>query len=298
MISINKLLQTNRGKVSLFTCLITGSLLLFGNEFKDFLYLVLKNSAYTHVGVIPFVSGYFLWSSRNSFKNEKGNNLYGVLISIFGFLISLLSLFIKTDDPVFTLAIKSAGTVLVTYGAFIKCWGWRGFKKVMFSLIVLILAIPLPETLLDWVIGFLQWGSAAMVDGIYVLLGQAYIREGVEFHLSKISISIAPECSGIRSTMALIITGAVAVEMFLKNNWFKTGMLLLIIPFSLLKNAIRIVTITMLAEYVDTVFLTDSFLHHSGGIFFYLIVLGIYFPLLLLLAKVEKAKENGKKVSV
>ena len=294
----NRLLHTNRDKPILFLSLTAISLLLFGNELKGLIELVSKNSAYTHIGVIPLVSGYFLWLLRGSFKNENGQGVSGFIILSIGAVISLLSIFIKSNDPVLSLTIKSAGTVFVIYGTFIVCWGWSGFKKVLFPLIILILAVPVPKIVLDGIIRFLQWGSAVMVDGLYVLLGQAYVREGVEFHLNKISISIAPECSGIRSTMALIITGAVAVEMFLRSNWLKTGMLLLIIPLSLLKNAIRIVTITMLAEYIDTAFLTDSFLHHSGGIFFYLIVLAIYFPFLLFLAKVEKNREKGNTFSV
>ncbi|NLW31493.1 MAG: archaeosortase/exosortase family protein [Fibrobacter sp.] len=292
----NRLLQTNRGKIILFLSLTVISLLLFGNELKDLIGLVLKNSAYTHIGVIPIVSGYFLWWSRDSFKNENGHGISGFSILSIGVIITLLSNFIKSNDPVLSLAIKSAGSVFAIYGAFVVCWGGSGFKKVLFPLIILILAVPMPKMVLDGIIWFLQWGSAVMVDGLYILLGQAYVREGVEFHLNKISISIAPECSGIRSTMALIITGAVAVEMFLKTNWLKTCMLLLVIPFSLLKNAIRIVTITMLAEYIDTAFLTDSFLHHSGGIFFYLIVLAIYFPFLLFLTKVEKNWQKRKTV--
>lgn len=292
----NRLFHSNRGKLILFLSLTVISLLLFGNELKDLIGLVLKNSAYTHIGVIPIVSGYFLWWSRDSFKNENGHGISGFSILSIGVIITLLSNFIKSNDPVLSLAIKSAGSVFAIYGAFVVCWGGSGFKKVLFPLIILILAVPMPKMVLDGIIWFLQWGSAVMVDGLYILLGQAYVREGVEFHLNKISISIAPECSGIRSTMALIITGAVAVEMFLKTNWLKTCMLLLVIPFSLLKNAIRIVTITMLAEYIDTAFLTDSFLHNSGGIFFYLIVLAIYFPFLLFLTKVEKNWQKRKTV--
>jgi len=294
----NRLIKTNRGKIILFLSLAVISLLLFGNELKDLIGLISKNSAYTHICVIPLVSGYFLWWSRDSFKNENGHVISGLIVLTIGVMITFLSIFIKSNDPVLSVSIKSAGTVFIIYGAFIVCWGWFGFKKVLFPLIILILAVPMSKVVLDGIIWFLQWGSAVMVDGLYILLGQAYVREGIEFHLNNVSISIAPECSGIRSTMALIITGAVAVEMFLKTNWLKTCMLLLVIPFSLLKNAIRIVTITMLAEYVDTAFLTDSFLHHSGGIFFYLIVLAIYFPFLIFLAKVEKNREKEKTISV
>ncbi|MDO5576622.1 MAG: exosortase/archaeosortase family protein [Fibrobacter sp.] len=282
-------------KIVLFLGIVAASLVIWGLDLFSFAKFALDNESYNYVGLIPLVSGYFLWLSRNRFTGNNGNSAWGYPLIFTGVIVSLLSFIITCKDPVSTFSIKTTGTVLVSFGAFVMCWGWRGFKDVLFPMLFLVFAIPLSQDALNNVVIFLQHGSAVMVDWLFTLLGQTYIRNGVEFHLNSISISIAPECSGIRSTTALVVTCAVAVEMLLRNYWLKLSMFLLIIPFSLLKNAIRIVTITMLAEYVDTAFLTDSFLHHSGGIFFYLIVLAIYFPLLLVLAKSEKKRSAAPK---
>lgn len=294
-----KLSKLHNEKIFLFLGIVTASLAIWGLDLFNFAKFALDNESYNYVGLIPIVSGYFLWLSKGKFTSNIGNCTWGYSLIFIGVITNLFSFFVTCKDPVSAFAIKTTGTILVSFGAFVLCWGWRGFKDVLFPMLFLVFAIPLPQAALNNFVIFLQHGSAVMVDWLFTLLGQTYIRDGVEFHLNSVSISIAPECSGIRSTTALIVTCAVAVEMLLRNYWLKLGMFLLIIPFSLLKNAIRIVTITMLAEYVDTAFLTDSFLHHSGGIFFYLIVLAIYFPLLLILAKSEKkrsaAHESGSK---
>jgi len=44
-----------------------------------------------------------------------------------------------------------------------------------------------------------------------------------------------------------------------------------VIPITIFNNAVRITTITLLSIYVDVKFLTDSWLHHSGGIVFFAI---------------------------
>ena len=108
------------------------------------------------------------------------------------------------------------------------------------------------------------------------------------FELPGIAIEVAKECSGIRSSLALIITSLIAGYMFLQTGWKRIVLVLAIFPLMLIKNAIRITTISLLAVYVDKSFLTGSFLHSSGGIFFFLIALALLAPFLLYLKKTEK----------
>ena len=92
------------------------------------------------------------------------------------------------------------------------------------------------------------------------------------------SIQVAKECSGIRSSLGLFITGILAGHLFLRTGWKKFILILFIYPITVLKNGIRIVTLSSLAVYVDERFITQSFLHRSGGFLFYipaLFLLGI-----------------------
>jgi exosortase len=284
---MSKIQNNSLAKPLIFMIGSAMSLLLFGKDIGTLFHLVNNNPEYTHLAVVPLVSGFFLWFGRKQFMDEKADLVIGAVLVAFGLISMILLNTVAFDDSVTGLFFKGIGMIIVIYGLFVLCWGFKSLKKLAFPFIFLLLAIPFPSGVLNAVISFLQQGSAAMVEALYTMLGQSFIRDGVMFHLNTLSITIAPECSGIRSTMALIITGAIAVEMFLNNGWNKILMLLLIIPMSLLKNAIRIVSITLLAQYVDMSFLTDSFLHKSGGVFFYLIVLVIYFPLLFLLSRLE-----------
>jgi exosortase/archaeosortase family protein len=60
-----------------------------------------------------------------------------------------------------------------------------------------------------------------------------------------------------------------------------------VVPVSLFKNAVRIVTLTLLALHVDMSFLTGS-LHQDGGIVFMMIGLAILYPFLVLLMRSEE----------
>jgi exosortase/archaeosortase family protein len=54
----------------------------------------------------------------------------------------------------------------------------------------------------------------------------------------------------------------------------------------MIKNGIRIATLTLLAVYVDPSFLTGK-LHHDGGVVFFLLGLLFLLPVLLLLQRSE-----------
>jgi exosortase/archaeosortase family protein len=71
----------------------------------------------------------------------------------------------------------------------------------------------------------------------------------VEF--TGVTIEVAKECSGIRSSLAMIITSVVAGYPILPPpGWRRIVLCLAVVPIPMFKNAIRISTITLLAIYV------------------------------------------------
>ena len=176
-------------------------------------------------------------------------------------------------------------------GGFLIFFGLRAFRAAIFPLVFLAFMIPMPEALVGQIVPMLQQGSAAATEVILGALGVSYIREGLTFHLARVSVQIAPECSSIRSSLALLITGTVAAKLFLSRWWSRSALVLLTVPLALVKNAIRIVTLTLLAQNVDMRFLTGHWLHQSGGFVFFLITLALFGGMLGLL---RWAEERGR----
>ena len=119
---------------------------------------------------------------------------------------------------------------------------------------------------MDKIIFLLQSASAEVSYVYFKLIGIPIYREGFVFHLPGVSVEVAKECSGIRSSIALFITSILAGHLFLKTGWKKGILAVSIIPIAILKNGVRIVTLSLLGAYVDISFLTDSLLHKKGGI--------------------------------
>jgi len=102
-----------------------------------------------------------------------------------------------------------------------------------------------------------------------------------------IILEVAKECSSIRSSMMLLITGMVLAQLLLRTQWAKILVTLAVIPFAIAKNGLRVFVLAMLGLYVDPSYLNGR-LHHNGGILFFLVSLGGLLVLLWLTARVER----------
>ncbi len=255
-----------------------------------------RSDLYSHTVLIPFVSAYFLFQERrtifSSIRPALGAGVAVVAVGIVAYGFGLLQGSALAQPGGLTLSIFSAWVTFV--GGFLLFFGSRAFKEALFPLSFLIFMIPLPEAVVDQIVPFLQNGSAEVTDLIFKSLGISYLREGLSFHLARVSVHIAPECSSIRSSLALLITGTVAAKLFLNRWWSRSTLVLITIPLALVKNAIRIATLTLLAQYVDMRFLTGHWLHSSGGFVFFLITLALFGGSLLLLRRAEtRARRDG-----
>jgi exosortase/archaeosortase family protein len=111
------------------------------------------------------------------------------------------------------------------------------------------------------------------------------------FSLPGITIEVAEECSGIRSSLILLIMSLLAGHLYLRSAWTKTLLSAATLPLGIVKNGIRIVTLTLLSIYIDPSFLTGQ-LHQKGGIVFFLLALVILAPVLWLLQRLERMEQN------
>jgi exosortase len=139
-------------------------------------------------------------------------------------------------------------------------------------LLFLFFAVPIPGAALERTISLLQAGSAEVAYRLLQATGMPIARDGFVFHLSTLDIEVAPQCSGIRSSLSLVITGILAAYLFLRTGWARTLLMITIVPIAILKNGIRIAVLSSLAIYWDEKILASD-LHHKGGVVFFILAL-------------------------
>jgi exosortase/archaeosortase family protein len=96
--------------------------------------------------------------------------------------------------------------------------------------------------------------------------------------------------------MVLLILALVVAHFYLKNFWNKALFVICGLFIMILKNGIRIATLTLLAMYVNPSFLTGR-LHRQGGIVFFLVGLLLLLPVLWLLQRTESRRAVARAAS-
>lgn len=249
--------------------------------------LALENEHFSHVLLIPALTFYLLFLSRTVILSSRAwSPTVGTLVMAGAAVCYQLA--DGQEETPDRLAVVILALVVMCWGLFLFSFGAECFRRNLFALGMLLFMVPFPTVLLDAVIGFLQHGSAEATDVLFSVLGVPAFREGFVFSLSDFTIYIAEECSGIRSALALFITSLVGGHLFLQSTWGKMGLVSIVVPLTIVKNAVRIVGLALLANYVDPSFVTDSALHRNGGIPFFVLSLAALFSVVWLLRKVEQ----------
>lgn len=247
------------------------------------------NELYSHMVLIPFVSGYFLYMRRKTILSDTNYSyIFSMTLITIGAVLYLIgkSQGIKlTQNDYLSLMTFSAITFWI--GGFVFFFGMQAARMAAFPLLFLLFLVPIPGVVLEKVILLLQLGSTEAAHVIFKLTGVPFVREGPVFHLPRISVEVAEQCSGIRSSIALFITSIIAGQLFLKTGWKKVVLSLSIFPIAIFKNGLRIVTLSLLGAYVDERILS-TIVHKRGGIPFFIIALALLVPILWLLRKSEK----------
>jgi exosortase len=192
------------------------------------------------------------------------------------------------------LATTALGLIFFWVGSFHACFGSKAARAAMFELGMLLWIIPIPASTIETITIALQRGSAELVDWLFALCRVPVYRDGFIFSLPGQSIEVAKQCSGIRSTLSLLFLTLILAHESLHSNWRRLILVLSALPIVVLKNGVRIVTLTLLAIYVNPSFLSGS-LHHDGGIVFFLLGLVILMPIIALLRKGDKSADTPSK---
>jgi exosortase C (VPDSG-CTERM-specific) len=171
--------------------------------------------------------------------------------------------------------------------------GRRWMAEAAFPVAFLIFMVPLPDRIVDGLETASKLASAEAADLFFSIAGLPVLRDGVVFQLPGIVIEVAQECSGIRSSWVLFITGLVAAHLFLKSPWRRTILVAFVIPLGILRNGFRIMVIGLLCVHMGP-HMIHSPIHKRGGPLFFTVSLIPLFLLLWWLRSSEMRTSRGE----
>ena len=271
-----------------FAGLMILSVVVFWKALRALVAFSLSHESSSHVVLIPLLSLYFVYMERSRiFRVVRASPISGGAVVLAAIALYLLVVnHFSVQDPEQFLPGAALSIVMLWLGGFLLCYGGEAWRRGSFSLLFLLLIVPLPPAILGRIIHLLQQGSTEIAFLLLKAVGIPVLRQGFILSVPTVTIEVAKECSGIRSSLALFITCLLAAHLFLRTKWKMLVFVLMAFPLAIIKNGIRITTLTLLSIYVDPRFLTGN-LHHEGGFVFFFLALLILFPVFLLLEKSE-----------
>ncbi|TFH30622.1 MAG: exosortase [Deltaproteobacteria bacterium] len=284
-------MKRNKGIVLLAALMSGAGLLLYASPLAGLFRGAYGDDTFSYIVFIPLVTLYLLYEDRKRiFCVTAGSPIPGVVLLSLGILLYLVARKgpMATSVPVGTFALYALSAVLFLGGILGLLAGAGGLWAARFPLLFLFFMIPIPDMILGPIIRFLQAGSAEVAYWLIRSAGVPVFRDGFQFTLPGLTIEVAEECSGIRSAISLFIVGILAGKLFLNSGWKRSALAVSVVPITIVKNGLRILTLTLYGVYVDPRILSGP-LHRIGGIPFFLVGLVLLSGVLWFLRRGDQA---------
>jgi exosortase C (VPDSG-CTERM-specific) len=241
-------------------------------------------SLHSHILLIPFVSAYLIYIRRLSLPTDYTFSPGWAMIPLVAGVIALAAAW---TPGVFGGPLSQNDYLALMALSFVCFVGAGGFfflgRKCMtaaaFPFAFLIFMVPMPDAMADALETASQLASAEAANVFFKVSGVPFLRDGTVFQLPNITIQVAQECSGIRSSWVLFITSLLAANLFLTSTWRRAMLVCFVIPLGIARNGFRVAVIGNLCVYFGPQMI-NSVIHHRGGPLFFTLSLIPLFGLL------------------
>lgn len=292
--------DTDRSK-SLRTILGFGAtivlLLVFWKPLAELAVHAASSEIHSHILLVPFIAAYLIYIRREHLTRDCFSSPAWAAIPL---LAGLATLFIGRDDGAAGLALSGndrLSVIAFSFYCFVVACGflflgrkWMGAHA--FAVVFLIFMVPLPDGVVDWLETGSKLASAEAAALFFQLSGTPVLRDGTIFQLPGMVVEVAQECSGIRSSLVLLITGLLASHLLLKTPWRRAVLVAVVIPLGIMRNGIRILVVSLLCVHVGP-HMIHSDIHRRGGPVFFALSL---IPLFLLVWWLRRGENKGRSV--
>ena len=293
--------QNSTHQVWGFACFVLILLGCFSRPLYALLKFAAHSALYSYILLIPLISVYLIWSKRN--KLSLGSRPLSILASaplLVGAAIAALAFLKKAtggSQSVNYLVSNNLACLLFLWAGTLFFFGFATLRTISFPVLFLIFMVPLTNSLQRGLEMFFQVSSAAAAHLLFQICGTPVLQQGTNFQLPGFSFEVAPECSGIHSSLVLFITSLLAGHLLLQKVWTRALLALFVVPLAILRNGFRILVIGELCVHVSPEMI-HSYIHRRGGPLFFAGSLIPFFFFLLFLRRIESTASSALKEKV
>src|SRR6266480_4518690 len=203
----------------------------FALRLREFVAYAAHSDVHSYVLLIPFVTAYLIYIRWKHLSHELSTAWGSALLLAIAGAGALLANYhfavLGQNDHMTLIALSFVCFVIAGVFLFL---GSKWARSAMFPLFFLAFMIPLPEAAVDSLENASKVASAEVANWLFLVSGTPFVRSGMDFQLPGITITVAKECSGIRSSLVLVITSLLATNMFLRTNWRRALLVAAVLP--------------------------------------------------------------------
>jgi exosortase len=227
---------------------------------------------FSHGFLVPVFAAYLIWEKRSILRDtEIAPAWSGVAVVTLGLSVLLIGIYGSE------LFLSRVSLIILLAGLVLCFGGGKLLGELRFVLLVLLLAIPLPEIVFNQITFPLQILASKLASSLLPLFAVPVLREGNVIVLPVMKLEVAEACSGIRSLMSLF-TLAVFYGYFMdKSVWRRVLLVLASIPIAIAANALRILGTGLCVQYWDPEKAMGFFHEFSGWVMFLVSLVCLYF---------------------
>ena len=224
---------------------------------------------FSHAWAVPFLSLFLVWRQRRELRAAPRRvNLAGAVVILAS--IALYGLGVRGQQT--RLCLLSLVGLL--WGMPLYFYGWEIARRLLFPCAYLLFCLPL--TFLDNITVPLRLAASTVSTVILNGLGIPTVRSGTAIRSLSgegFNLEVADACSGLRSLLAMAALMAPYAYLTQKTMARKWALFLLCLPIAAVGNAVRIISVALVATALGQARATGFYHDYSGYLFFAVVVL-------------------------
>ena len=235
---------------------VGGIAILYWEVVQELVRVWSTDTNYSHGFLIPPIAAFLAWERRDRFLAAPQRPALAGLVIVGG-----SALVVALGGGAFVTRIS---LVTAVAGAVLAIFGWPRFRAVAFPLAILLLMIPLPAAVFERLESPLQIATSVFSEAMILAAGIPVLRDGNLLALQNVTLEVAKECSGIRTTISLVVLGLAFGYSADVRRWPRLLVVALTVPVVVLTNSMRVTATAVSAHYYGRDAAT-GFLHDLYG---------------------------------
>ena len=230
-----------------------------------------SNPNYSHGYLIPFISGYLVYSLKEEFTKLAPVPSHWGLVLI---LLACFQLIIAKIGSEYFL--QRTSIIPLFLGICLFLYGKDITLKLFIPIIYLIFMIPLPAIIWNKLAFPLQLFASNMTEQVIRISGMPVLREGNILTLPTITLEVVDACSGIRSLATMIALSIPVSFLMVSGRIRKILLFLSSIPVAIVVNIFRLCITAWFSVLFGDQF-AQGFLHEFSGMVTFILGLTLLF---------------------